>query len=114
MRVDAHTAREHCVNLFRQRAKGGQHRIQGALAVPGVFYQPAPLAFSLLKDVMHQMLLNSSETEPAGQGSGQDLAGSKGVQRSSTFFLTPAPVLAERVAIGGGSWNRFSPQRLPG
>lgn len=37
---------------------------------------------------------------------GHILAGSKGVQVGSTFFLTPAPVLAESVAAGGGGEGR--------
>lgn len=32
---------------------------------------------------------------------GCDLAGSEGAQLASTFFLTPAPALAEHVAAGG-------------
>lgn len=33
---------------------------------------------------------------------GRGLAGSKGAQMGATFFLTPAPVLAEHVAGGKG------------
>lgn len=32
---------------------------------------------------------------------GCDLAGSEGAQMASTFFLTPAPALAEHEAAGG-------------
>ena len=41
------------------------------------------------------------------------LAGSKGVQVGSTFLLTPAPVLAESVAVGVGGGGAVSILELP-